>query len=235
MEQNAKSDGWWAPIRVGLVTDPKHQARMGTAIWLYLYLHAYADRSTGRLFRDREAIAKETGRNVKTIGRHLDILREKDYIKTRRGKYGLSIEILKWKSIIKGDSRKDISVPSENSRKDIFVPEKGHSCPLRKDIPVPSHIRKLKKGFKESIKKGNLDKNWGKTLQEIESQILPRNFETLFQALAFGGIHEGKARIFCPSEAYRVCLSENYSDLIGTVAGQVFGEQVTPVFLLDTG
>jgi len=76
---------------------------------------------------------------------------------------------------------------------------------------------------------------WEKCLQSIQAQILPENFETLFETMAFAGIQNGEAKIICPSKHYRDCVLKNYLDLIGGNMTAVFGEKVKLEFLLDTG
>jgi len=65
-----------------LVVDPKgtHYHRMGSAIWLFLYLILHADRATGRVFRKVATIAREMGMSQRTVGRWLKILRVAGYV-----------------------------------------------------------------------------------------------------------------------------------------------------------
>ncbi len=175
---------WWAPIWSGLVIDPKHQARMGSAVWVYLYLQSYADRDTGRLFRNCETIADEMGRSVKTIRRQIEKLEKLEYIVLTRKQYGFWIQITKWKPIkkIKGlavvpdpnegeipPPRLDTSVQSERPKGVQFIrwvpSQSGHCCPsewtllsLRVDTSVQSLYRKYKESNKKRINKVVVEK-----------------------------------------------------------------------------
>lgn len=167
METSEKCKNWWAPIWCGLATDPKHQEKMGKAVWLYLYIHMYADRKTGKLFRNCEQIAEETGQSWKTINRQLAKLSDGEYIHLTRKSHGFTIEITKFKTT-KMKERPDTSVPSlpddfEN-RSDTFVRSQGnvigHFCPRdrtllskRPDTFVRSHIRKFKEIYKKDLLK----------------------------------------------------------------------------------
>lgn len=79
-----------------------------------------------------------------------------------------------------------------------------------------------------------LAEKWEKCLEEIQSQIRPENFETLFEPMAFAGIDNSKAKIICPSKQYRDCVLENYDGLVEGIMSSVFGEPVKPVFSLDS-
>jgi DNA-binding MarR family transcriptional regulator len=94
---------WWTPLWRGLVVEPsaKHFKGMGIAVWLYLYLLIYANRSTGALFRRNLTIAKDMGVSSRTISRWLHILKSGGYIEVRRTGRSLQILITKWKSIKK--------------------------------------------------------------------------------------------------------------------------------------
>lgn len=94
---------WWTPLWQGLVVEStaKHYKAMGSALWLYLYLLVYANRSTGCLFRRNLTIAKDMGLSSRTISRWLNTLRTWGYIKTYRTGRSLQISISKWKPIKK--------------------------------------------------------------------------------------------------------------------------------------
>jgi DNA-binding transcriptional ArsR family regulator len=94
---------WWTPVWNGILLEPdaKHYKAMGRALWLYLYLLTFANRTTGKLFRRLPTIAKDTGIGIRTIRRWLKQLKQNGYIETHQtGRY-LKIEITKWKPIKK--------------------------------------------------------------------------------------------------------------------------------------
>lgn len=99
---NSKSN-WWTPLWNGLLLEPeaKHYKAMGRALWLYLYLLTFANRTTGKLFRRLPTIAKDMGIGIRTIRRWLEQLKKYNYIITRRTGRSLEIEITKWKPIKK--------------------------------------------------------------------------------------------------------------------------------------
>ncbi len=80
-----------------------------------------------------------------------------------------------------------------------------------------------------------VDERWEKCLREIEAQILPENYSTLFEPLVFRGVKRGRGVIVCPSKFYRDCVVKNYGDMIAATMGTVFGKHVEPVILADTG
>lgn len=94
---------WWTPLWRGLPVDPtaKHFKAMGNAVWLYLYLLVFANRSTGNLYRKNLTIATDMGLSSRTISRWLSILKTGDYITVRQTGRSLQISITKWKSIKK--------------------------------------------------------------------------------------------------------------------------------------
>lgn len=94
---------WWTPLWSGLLVEPtaKHYKAMGSAIWLFLYLLTYANRTTGKLFRRRSTIASDLGLSLRTINRWLATLRQKGYVETKQSERSLIISITKWKPIKK--------------------------------------------------------------------------------------------------------------------------------------
>jgi len=150
------SNGWWAPVWVGLINDPQHQARMGKAIWLYLHLQLYADRSTGKglgIIKCQD-IADKTGRDERTIRRNLKKLEDEKYITLTRAPYGFYFQITKWKPIKKVE-RPDISEQSETSGQEFPRVPKGGQSEKGKFPDFPSEDR-----IKVSdLKQDRLDKN----------------------------------------------------------------------------
>lgn len=94
---------WWTPLWRGLAVDPaaKHFRAMGSAVWLFLYFLVFANRTTGKLFRRTETIAKDIGQSSRTISRWLNILKTGGYIEVRQTGRSLQISITKWKPIKK--------------------------------------------------------------------------------------------------------------------------------------
>ncbi|MCA1624016.1 MAG: helix-turn-helix domain-containing protein [Acidobacteria bacterium] len=90
---------WWTPIWKGLVIDKdsKHRKAMGAAVWLYLYLLTYTNRTTGIFRKNLPTIHQETGYPVRTIQRHLKRLSEKGYITVLDSTHAPKIRIEKWK------------------------------------------------------------------------------------------------------------------------------------------
>ena len=74
---------WWTPVWTGLVSDSdsKHRIAMGSAIWLYLYLLAYTNRTTGIFRRKQALIRSDTGIPLRTIQRYFWRLVAKGYIR----------------------------------------------------------------------------------------------------------------------------------------------------------
>ena len=94
---------WWTPVWNGLPVDStaKHYKAIGSAIWLYLYLLIFANRTTGNLFRRIPTIARDMGLSNRTISRWLNNLKTNGYIQTRQTGRSLQISITKWKPIKK--------------------------------------------------------------------------------------------------------------------------------------
>lgn len=100
MSKNGNQD-WWAPLRKGLFADPtgKHYQRMGTALWLYGYLHEGADWKTGKLERKYETIHFETGISIRTLQRMMNQLKNFGYVEVTRKSQSMVIQITKWRPI----------------------------------------------------------------------------------------------------------------------------------------
>lgn len=95
----ANQKQWWAPLWKGLVMDKSvHRKRMGSAVWLFLYLLVNADRKTGSLFRKIKTMSSDMGTTRDMTMRWLVILRERGYIATTSTGRCLSIQINKWRT-----------------------------------------------------------------------------------------------------------------------------------------
>ena len=110
---------WWAPVRSGLILDPKHRKKIGKVLWLLTYFFMYANRGTGKLNRKVKTIADEMNLPVRTVESWLTILRRGGYIKTRKLSQGLFIEVLNWRPL------KGAGVPAENCVKGKVEPAKS--------------------------------------------------------------------------------------------------------------
>lgn len=73
---------WWFPVWAGLVIDGQatHWHKMGKAVWLYLYLIAWADRKTGIFRRSYKVICREMGMPLSTIRSWFTVLKSEGYI-----------------------------------------------------------------------------------------------------------------------------------------------------------
>lgn len=99
----ASPKSWWTPLWLGLVADSerKHWLKMGSAIWLFLYLLFYTDRRTGKVRRKIMTISDDTGLPVRTLKHYLAKLRRGGYITTQFTGRAQIIEIQKWKLFTK--------------------------------------------------------------------------------------------------------------------------------------
>lgn len=113
----ANRKSWWAPLRKGLVIgEPVHRNRMGSAVWLFLYLIENADRKTGALFRKMKTIAADMVTTRETVMRWIVILRREGYITTRSNGRSLSIRINKWRPSDVTGVKVDVSGVEQNKR-----------------------------------------------------------------------------------------------------------------------
>ncbi len=98
---DTNSKDWWAGIRNGLVTDPhaKHIKAMGSSLPLYLYLHLFADREKGRLFRKYQTISEHMGIPVSTLKKWMKRLKSRGYVELTSLGNGLHIQIAKFRPI----------------------------------------------------------------------------------------------------------------------------------------
>ncbi|MCH7649809.1 MAG: hypothetical protein IIA63_01465 [Nitrospinae bacterium] len=83
----------YAPIGDKLIQNPDLQQRVGSAVWLFLYLVLNRDWKTGNLQRRVETMADDLKRNRKQIQRWLRILEKEGLIITRRLWHGYFIKI----------------------------------------------------------------------------------------------------------------------------------------------
>ncbi len=157
-DDNSKE--WWAPIRNGLVTDlrAKHIKSMGPALALYLYLHIFANRDQGRLFRKYQTISDHMGIPVATLKKWMKRLRVGGYVELTSFGNGLNIQITKFRPI-----------RSTKSGQEKYQIEQGEVPDSTRGIKVgtpSSHSEQKGKGVcstsngtsKESIKESNKER-----------------------------------------------------------------------------
>lgn len=84
---------------------PEHQARMGPALWVFLWLWREANLAKGEWFGEvrnsrpirLEEIAETTGITLRTVKRHVSALREAEYLETwSAGHDGLEFMVFLW-------------------------------------------------------------------------------------------------------------------------------------------
>jgi DNA-binding MarR family transcriptional regulator len=90
---------WWFPVWKGLIIDSnaKHRKKMGTSIWLYLYLLFSTNRRNGTVSKKQKDIAEDLGLTVRTIQKHLFRLRKNNYIQVEKQVKTPKITITKYK------------------------------------------------------------------------------------------------------------------------------------------
>lgn len=98
-KQKTSKNSWWFPLWKGLVVDEnaKHRIRIGTSIWLYLYLLLLVNRKTGSLSKRQKDMANDLGFSVRTIQNHLFQLKKNGYITIEKQVKMPKIKIAKWK------------------------------------------------------------------------------------------------------------------------------------------
>jgi hypothetical protein len=89
-----------APIRRGLVADPKatHYRRMRQAVWLYLYLLLAANPETGRRLLALPLVARDMGLSEGTIRSWLGHLRKAGYVRVERVAGNTRVTIHRWRA-----------------------------------------------------------------------------------------------------------------------------------------
>lgn len=99
LKQRIPKTTWWIPIWKGLIVDfdGKHHKKIGSSLWLYLYLLLSVNRKNGIVSKKQKDIAKETGLNLRTIQNHLFRLKANKYIMIEDQSKPLKIHITKYK------------------------------------------------------------------------------------------------------------------------------------------
>ncbi|PIR01369.1 MAG: hypothetical protein COV66_01795 [Nitrospinae bacterium CG11_big_fil_rev_8_21_14_0_20_45_15] len=106
---NDKSNTWWTKIRKGLFFDQsgKHHKRMGSAVWLYGYLHVCADKN-GVVTHKHKTISRNMGIPLRSIREMMKTLRLEGYVEVKRRPHHSEISILKWGDSTKKSNKKEL-------------------------------------------------------------------------------------------------------------------------------
>ena len=91
---------WWRPLWRGLVynSSGKHRKKMGSAIWLYLYLLLHVDMQTGKLNRSLVKMAREMGVPEKTARKWLKRLKNHGYVIVEVKNKQLYLQVVHYRS-----------------------------------------------------------------------------------------------------------------------------------------
>jgi hypothetical protein len=66
---------------------------------------------------------------------------------------------------------------------------------------------------------------WNRVLDALAQQVGPGIFDTWFRPVGFGGCKDNEYELVVPSEMFRRCLMEYYSDILSTTIYRVTGSQ----------
>ena len=99
MKKVSRSDQYWFHIWSGLITDEKHEKKLGISVWLYLWLLSKVDREKGELLITHGTIAKDRKCKVASVRWRLNVLKSAGYITTKDLGNCTRITITKWRSI----------------------------------------------------------------------------------------------------------------------------------------
>ena len=250
---------WWAPLRSGLILDPKHREKIGQAVWLLTYFFMYTDRKTGKLNRKIGTIAKELEATEKNIQRWMRKLEKHNYIKARRLWQGYHIEITKWRPL-DGQKLSDNNVqPLGKELSDNPISVTGHKVDGDRTISYqsdknvqslsrekekvnfgsPDNIVRNKKSINRDLsnKKGMIDsfldseseKKWNAVLKSLCQKMLPENFDTWFASTVGLVVRRDRVLIGVPNRFYGRCLEENYKPQIREALLETAGFDSPPV------
>ena len=89
---------WWRPVWRGLV-DAKHSKRLGTAVFLLLYLILHADPRTGQCHYKHSRAMERTGFSLRTLQRWFARLRRHEYITVEPTGRGVRATIRNWRPV----------------------------------------------------------------------------------------------------------------------------------------
>ena len=92
--EKASGPVWWGKIWNDFILDNHNRAKVGQAVWLYLYLTLHANRQSGRIRRKYITIATDMFVSPKTVQRWMGMLKKSGHVKTTRLVTALDIEIL---------------------------------------------------------------------------------------------------------------------------------------------
>jgi len=93
------SDKFWFHIWNGLITEKKHETKLGISVWLYLWLLSKVDREKGEILITHKTIAKERKCSLSSLRWRLNVLKAQGYITTKDLGNCTRIKITKWRSI----------------------------------------------------------------------------------------------------------------------------------------
>jgi len=187
---------WYFPLFEGLV-DAKHQAQMGPAVWLYIYLvkYAFVANEGGILDYSHVAATEELGANIRTVKRWFKLLQEYGYITTRARKpYHLEVEVTNWRTVEewhdtrkrdgevtflsqRSDKRSDMSSDKNGTTYTIAIKLQSYSYPSGSENG--SDTTCLADAFRNLMDSLKTSKNKAATLRQIYRLCFGGDDETL--------------------------------------------------------
>lgn len=103
----------FGPLFENIIADPtgQHRRRMRHAIWLYLYLVAFANLKSGKITARIEEIASRMGIPDATVRSWLGHLRKWHYVSVVKGSDGYHFKIIRWKELADINDTDDVNIP----------------------------------------------------------------------------------------------------------------------------
>jgi hypothetical protein len=216
----------------------KHDTDAEDSEGLNVLIDNFGMEGYGRWFRLLETIAKKMERGSNRC--HVEYTEGKwcEILKTKRKKLSCFLTViqkqLKTKVKRKGNKLR-IECPNLLKKRDEYS-ERTRYSPDK--VSLKNKEKRIKnKLIRKVLPPPGVDpeqsKKWSKCLGHIEAQILPENFTTLFETMAFAGVMSGKASLICSDKDHSDCLSENYTDLIQATMTEIFDKPLTPEFVIE--
>ena len=182
----------WIYIKRGLSEDPKHRAKMGECIWLYMHIIDRADWETGVAYdwKDKEEAA-EMGLPVDTLRHQRQKLEENDYIRSSKKQHSQDIAIMEWRN------PRDYGSETKNPRKSLVDEfQSSNETPLSEIQSLNQSLNQSSNQPQAQVKTPTLDSiSISSSLSEQDLKDVNRKVDILleFEKKALDSKAEGKS------------------------------------------
>ena len=182
----------FGPLFKELIADPdgNHYRHLRNAIWLYLYLIAFANPKSGKLVSSLSEIATAMGQSIETISSWLGHLKKWHYVSVVKHGNSMNFRVNRWRDLVIIYEQPSIS-KIDNSTKG---PKKSPPKDPQADL-IPTEPIEFARHITDTLKASNSLPHFKKLCMQYPRDVVMRAFKEA-QAIPAAKIKKSRGALF---------------------------------------